>query len=99
MVIYLDSLDGIVARKLGITPLTKSQAERMLENTRIGIRLKGWRNIPPTDREAVIDIMLRMSQVAMDLPQISELEINPLYVLPEGEGAFAVDVRGAATKK
>jgi len=79
---------------MGVAPLTKSQAERMLENTQIGKRLKGWRNIPPADREAVIDIMLRMSQVAMDFPEISELEINPLFVLPEGEGAFAVDVRG-----
>jgi hypothetical protein len=34
----------------------------------------------------------------MDFPEISELEINPLFVLPEGEGAFAVDVRGVAKK-
>lgn len=81
---------------MGIAPLTKSQAERMLQDTQIAKRLKGWRNIPPADRKAVIDVMLRMSQIAMDFPEISELEINPLFVLPEGEGAFAVDVRGAA---
>jgi len=39
--------------------------------------------------------MLRMSQLACDFPEISELEINPLFVLNKGKGAFAVDVRGA----
>jgi succinyl-CoA synthetase beta subunit len=38
--------------------------------------------------------MLRLSQAACDLPDISELEINPLYVLPQERGAFAIDVRG-----
>ncbi len=84
---------------MGIAPLTKSQAERMLEDTQIGRRLKGWRNIPPADRQAVIEIMLRMSQIACDFLEISELEINPLYVLPLGKGAFAVDVRGAVLVK
>ena len=46
------------------------------------------------DRAAVLDAMLRLSQAACDFPEIAELEINPLYVLPEGRGAFAVNVRG-----
>jgi acetyl coenzyme A synthetase (ADP forming)-like protein len=83
---------------MGIAPLTKSQAERMLENTQAGKRLKGWRNIPPADKKAVIEIMLRMSQLACDFPEISELEINPLFVLRKNKGAFAVDVRGALSK-
>jgi acetyl coenzyme A synthetase (ADP forming)-like protein len=78
----------------GISPLTRAEAERMLDATRAGVRLKGWRNFPPADREAVLDAMLRLSQAACDFPAIAELEINPLYVLPQGEGAFAVDVRG-----
>jgi acetyltransferase len=78
----------------GIAPLSGSQAERMLDATRAGARLKGWRGSPPADRAAVLDAMLRLSQAACDFPEISELEINPLYVMPEGRGAFAVDVRG-----
>jgi acyl-CoA synthetase (NDP forming) len=78
----------------GIAPLTYSQAERMLDSTRTGVRLKGWRGTPPSDRNAVLDALLRLSQVACDFPEIAELEVNPLYVLPEGQGAFAVDVRG-----
>ncbi len=78
----------------GIAPLSRSQAERMLDSTRAGVRLKGWRGSPPADREAVLDTLLRLSQAACDFPEIAELEINPLYVLPKGQGAFAVDVRG-----
>jgi acyl-CoA synthetase (NDP forming) len=78
----------------GIAPLTYSQAERMLDSTRTGARLKGWRGTPPADRNAVLDALLRLSQAACDFPEIAELEVNPLYVLPEGQGAFAVDVRG-----
>jgi acetyltransferase len=79
---------------MGIAPLTPSQAERMLDSTRAGVRLKGWRGTPPGDRAAVLDAMLRLSQAACDFAEIAELEINPLYVLPEGQGAFALDVRG-----
>jgi acetyl coenzyme A synthetase (ADP forming)-like protein len=78
----------------GISPLTHAEAERMLDATRAGVRLKGWRNFPPADREAVLEAMLRLSQAACDFPGITELEINPLYVMPQGQGAFAVDVRG-----
>ncbi|MGB3717540.1 MAG: acetate--CoA ligase family protein [Candidatus Promineifilaceae bacterium] len=78
----------------GIAPLSHARAERMLDSTRAGIRLKGWRGLPPSDRGAVIAAMRRVAQIACDFPQIEELEINPLYVLPEGKGAFALDIRG-----
>jgi acetyltransferase len=79
---------------MGVAPLSRSGAERMLDSTRAGVRLKGWRGSPPADRAAVLDAMLRLSQAACDFPEIAELEINPLYVLPEGQGAYAMDVRG-----
>ncbi len=79
---------------MGIAPLSRSQAERMLDATRAGVRLRGWRGSPPADRAAVLAAMLRLSQAACDFPEISELEINPLYALPQGQGAFAIDVRG-----
>jgi len=78
----------------GIAPLSHNRAERLLQNTRAGLRLKGWRGLPPGDKKAVIAAMRRVAQIACDFPEIAELEINPLYVLPEGEGAFALDVRG-----
>ncbi|MBN2732447.1 MAG: acetate--CoA ligase family protein, partial [Balneolaceae bacterium] len=80
--------------KSAIAPLNRLQAEKLTDATRAGIKLKGWRNQPPADRETVIKYLMRLSQLADDLPAIDELEINPLYVLPDGQRAYAVDVRG-----
>lgn len=79
----------------GIAPLSYAQAEELLDATRMGRRLQGWRGAPPGDRAAVLEAIVRLGQIAHDFPQIEELEINPLYVLPQGQGAFALDVRGA----
>jgi acetate---CoA ligase (ADP-forming) len=77
----------------GLAPLDRSDAEQLLENTWAGRRLKGFRRLPAADREAVVDALVRLSQLAHDFPQLSEIEINPLRVMPAGEGAWAVDVR------
>ena len=65
----------------------------LLDSTWAGRKLRGFRNIPPADREQVIEVVLRMAQLAADFPRLSEIEINPLRVLEEGAGAMAVDVR------
>jgi len=77
----------------GIAPLNRMQAEHLIDKTRAGTKLQGWRNQAPADRETVISYVMRMAQLANDIPEIKELEINPLYVLPEG--AYALDVRGS----
>lgn len=77
-----------------IAPVTREKASEMLGATRAGIRLSGWRGAPAGDTEAVIDIMVRLSILASEVPEISELEINPAIVLSPGQGAFAVDIRG-----
>jgi acetyltransferase len=79
---------------LDLAPITGAQAARLLDTTRAGVRLKGWRGAAPADRPAVLDAMLRLAQIGCDFPAIAELEINPLYVLPQGQGAWALDVRG-----
>jgi acetyl coenzyme A synthetase (ADP forming)-like protein len=76
-----------------LAPLTYHEVEKMLERTWAGRRLRGYRNLPPADRNAVIDVLLRLGQLAFDLPQVMEIEINPLRALPEGDGAIALDVR------
>ncbi|HSR67634.1 MAG TPA: acetate--CoA ligase family protein [Acidobacteriota bacterium] len=78
-----------------VAPLSPRQTREMLDATRAGVRLKGWRHLPPADIEAAVDVILRLSQIALDLPQIEELEINPLAVLPQGQGCVALDVRGS----
>jgi acetyltransferase len=76
-----------------LAPLSRSEAEQLLENTWAGAKLRGYRNVPAADREAVLDVLLRMAQLAADFPQLAEIEINPLRVLPQGEGTLALDVR------
>jgi acetyltransferase len=77
-----------------LAPLSRAEAEYLLENTWAGRRLSGYRSLPPADREAVLDTLIRLARLAADFPEIIELEINPLRVLPAGQGVFAVDVRG-----
>jgi acetyltransferase len=65
----------------------------MVDRTFAGRRLRGYRNIPPADRAAAIDALLRLAQFAADFPEVAEVEVNPLRVQLQGEGAVAIDVR------
>jgi acetyltransferase len=76
-----------------LAPLSREEAEAMVDRTQAGRKLRGFRNAGPADREAVIEALLRLSQLALDNEDIQELEINPLRVMPQGEGALALDVR------
>jgi acyl-CoA synthetase (NDP forming) len=86
-------VEGLKAVAFALAPLTHLEAEEMLQSTWAGRKLKGYRNLPPADRAVVLDILIRLAQLAADHPQIVEVEINPLRVLAEGQGAVAVDVR------
>jgi acetyltransferase len=55
--------------------------------------LTGARGLRPLDVDALVESLLRLSQLLTDFPQITELDINPLRVLPEGEGCLALDAR------
>jgi acetyl coenzyme A synthetase (ADP forming)-like protein len=76
-----------------LAPVSRQQADDMLNRTTVGRLLAGYRGKPPADRDAVIDTIQRLAQVALDFPQIAEIEINPLIVMPDGDGAYAVDAR------
>jgi succinyl-CoA synthetase beta subunit len=49
--------------------------------------------MPPADRDAVLDTIKRLGQLAADFPQLAEIEINPLRVFPSSQGVAAIDVR------
>jgi acetyltransferase len=86
-------VEGLQDVQFALAPLDRAEAESMLENTWAGRKLKGFRHLPPVDREAALASLLRLAQLAADLPQLAEIEINPLAVLPPGQGVLAVDVR------
>jgi len=49
--------------------------------------------MPPADRTATLDVIRRLGQLAADFPQLAEIELNPVRVLPGDGGAVAVDAR------
>jgi acetyltransferase len=86
-------VEGLQDVAFALAPLRNSDAEAMLQGTWAGRKLAGFRTIPPADREAVLGILQRLSQLAHALPEIAEIEINPLRLLAPGQGAVALDVR------
>lgn len=88
--IYVELLKDVSFR---VVPVTDVDATEMIEEIKTVKMLKGFRKIPERDISAVKDVLLRISQLCMDFPEIEEMDINPLIVLEKGKGAVAVDVR------
>jgi acetate---CoA ligase (ADP-forming) len=86
-------VEGLQDVDFALSPLGDREATLMLENTWAGRKLRGYRNIPPADRGAVLNVLKRLAQLAADFPCLVEMDINPLRVLSVGQGAYAVDVR------
>ena len=86
--IYVEVLKDISFR---LAPLTRDDAQKMIREIRSYMLLKGFRGDPPIDFNAVENIILSMSQLAMDFPQIYEAEFNPILV--NSEQAIVADVR------
>ncbi len=84
-------VEGLKDVAFALAPLTTADGQWLLQNTWAGRKLDGYRNIKPGDKAAVLDVLARLGQIALDYPQIAEIEINPLRVLQDG--ALALDVR------
>lgn len=76
-----------------LAPLTHKLAEEMINATSLGRLLPGYRGKPAADKTSLVDILVKLSHLALNHPTISEIEINPLMVLPAGKGSLAVDTR------
>jgi acetyl coenzyme A synthetase (ADP forming)-like protein len=88
--IYVEALKDVSFR---VAPIARWEAEGMITEIRSYALLRGFRGEKPSDLEAITDCLLRVSQLAMDFPEILELDINPLMVQEEGKGAVAIDMR------
>jgi len=88
--IFVEIFEEAVVR---VAPISRPVALEMIESLR-GIQiLKGARGHRPADIEAVVQALLRLSQLLTDFPEIKELDINPLRVFHQGEGVRALDAR------
>jgi len=88
--IYVEVLKDV---QLAYAPLTKADAERMISSLRMHEIFEGVRGQLALDVEAIIESILRLSQLVTDFPEIVELDINPLLVLPQGKGVKVLDAR------
>jgi acetyltransferase len=88
--IYVELFKDVSFR---IAPFDRAQAHQMVAETKAGTLLSGYRGQEKADLDAIVDTILKLSQLALDFPQIKEIEINPLSVGPEGQGAIALDGR------
>ncbi|MEM4848393.1 MAG: acetate--CoA ligase family protein [Ignisphaera sp.] len=76
-----------------LAPLSLYEAKEIIMETKAYTLLKGFRGEPPADIASIINILLRVSKLVTDIPQIVEMDINPLFVYEEGAGSVAVDVK------
>ncbi len=91
-------LGGIHVEILGdvrfrIAPLTDRDADEQLHEIQGFRLLQGYRGHPPADVDALRDILMRLSRLAEEVPEIAELDLNPVIALPPGNGCRIVDAR------
>ncbi len=76
-----------------IHPLTDVDAREMVRSVKAYQLLEGWRGAKPSDIEALEKLLLRVSAMVEDLPQIAEMDLNPVKVLKRNNGYVVVDAR------
>jgi len=78
-------------KALALPPLNRLLAHDLIGRTRIAAQLRGYRNRPPADLDAIADTLVLLAQLAADHPAVAELDINPL--LADAQGVIALDAR------
>jgi acyl-CoA synthetase (NDP forming) len=91
--IYVEILKEISLR---VAPINQSEAEEMISELKAANILKGVRGEEPSDISALVENLLRVSQLMVDFPEIEGIDINPVMVLQKG--AVAVDARILLTR-
>jgi len=76
-----------------VAPFDRRDAQEMIREIRSFNLLRGVRGEPLSDLEALVEVLLRLSQLVTDLPEITEFEISPLVVFAEGQGVLGIDMR------
>ena len=88
--VYVEILKDVTFR---IAPIRELGAVNMVNNIRGHKLLQGIRGEKPSDTNAIAECLMRLSQLAMEMEEIVELDINPLMVFPDGEGVAVLDAR------
>lgn len=86
-------------KAIGLPPLNDELARELVARTRISRLLAGYRGLPPADIAGIARVITRVSQLVIDLPEVAELDINPLVADSAGVKALDVRVRVAAPQQ
>jgi acyl-CoA synthetase (NDP forming) len=86
--IFVELLKDVTFR---VAPVTREDANEMMTKVKAYPLLTGYRNTPPADLEAIINVLLNTSKLVMDYPEIKELDLNPIMAYEKG--AKTVDAR------
>jgi acetate---CoA ligase (ADP-forming) len=76
-----------------IHPITDLDAAEMVNSVKMSRLFEGYRGSPPSDVKALQNLLLRVSAMVEDVPEIAELDLNPVNVMPEGKGYWVIDAR------
>jgi acyl-CoA synthetase (NDP forming) len=76
-----------------VTPISDEDAKEMVRGIRGYPLLQGYRGHPPADLVAIEELLLRVARLAEEVPEISEIDLNPVVAFPPGQGCFIVDAR------
>ena len=93
--IYVEVFKDVAFR---IAPISKRDARDMIREIKYYPLLSGYRGTDPVDEDAVVDALERLSVLSTDFPEILELDINPIRVMPKGKGIRAIDGRVSVAK-
>jgi acyl-CoA synthetase (NDP forming) len=88
--IYVEILKDVCFR---VTPITARDAREMIQSIRGYRLLQGYRGHAAADIPAVEDALLRVARLVEEVPEISELDLNPVIALPPGQGCVIIDSR------
>jgi acetyltransferase len=88
--IYAELLRDVA---LKLQPLTDLDAKELVSSVKMARMFEGYRGQPASDIPSLEDMLLRLSALVEDIPQIAELDLNPVKVMPRGEGYCVVDAR------
>jgi len=88
--IHAELLKDVAVR---LHPLTDLDAKALIGSVKMARLLEGYRGSPPADTEALEDLLLRLSAMVEDIPEICELDFNPVMAMPKGQGYWVVDAR------
>jgi acetyl coenzyme A synthetase (ADP forming)-like protein len=88
--VYVEILADVCFR---VTPLTDEDVHEMVRGIRGYRLLEGYRGHAPADVAAIEQVLLRISRMVEEIPEIKELDLNPIFALPPGQGCAVVDVR------